>query len=41
MPFHRHVPGRHVANANHCQITDFTLSNESLNIFVIPRIPVE
>ena len=39
--FHGHMPGRHVADTDHSQITNLGLGDKPLYIFVIPRIPIE
>jgi hypothetical protein len=39
--FYGHVPRRHVADADHRQITNLALGNKPLYIFVIPRISIE
>ena len=39
--FERHVSGRHMADADHSQVADFTVGNEVLNFFVIPGVAVE
>src|SRR5271165_4880590 len=41
VPFQRHVARRHMADPDHGQVANLPLRNKSLNVLVVPGVPIE